>query len=776
MDILFHLLFHLHLLLLLLLPGSSGSLPPPRSSFLLDSGIRPLTHFSLPEVRDTATLLLSPDASTLYVGARDALLSLDVSRSDVIRLRNQLQWSPPAEFINKCVNKGKKRAVDCLNFVHVLQQVNSSVLYACGSFAFSPREAYLESESLSVVHSGDAKGRCPFSPSERSSAIFLDGELFTASSTGFLGNNPQISRFFSKNGRPDVNLDSSISLLEDPTFVSSWSDLSQKKIYFFFSEVGKEFNFVEKLKIARVAQVCKDDVGGQRTLQKKWTSFAKAPLLCQSSKQLPFNVLQDVFTLPPPEGDGDDSETLFYGVFTSQWSTRPESAVCAFRLADFREEFKGNYRTFDMQSHQWSPLVEKHSHLGQCNLASSSDSTLEEVKKNFLTGGAGVKPVGGAPLLVSMERRYSRVAAMRTRSADGGQHTVLFLLTESGFLQKVVLSDSGPRVIEEIQVCTKPEVVQSLVLSPSKGFVYVGTSRGVTGVPVAHCSVHKTCSQCLLARDPLCGWNLSGTACTGLREDPNGGPEELVQDLDGGKVAEKCEGQTTAGEPQVVPVTLGEVVNLRCRKPSNRASVSWTSHRSKVLSKKVFIQSADGSLSFLAAADTVATTYRCEAEEGGLREVVAAYELQLTASPRSFGPPPKATEEPQGTVEPYEDIMTEIPEFSLRPTPEHDGKAETVPSKPDKDWISLTSRQDPLSVPRPVATDGPPPCAVQRSFHRELVVVSLLLVLLVVIAIGGLFCLRFQRRRSRRGDEKRSSILEGCSMSGLEDGGPDPKA
>lgn len=61
-----------------------------------------------------------------------------------------------------------------------------------------------------------------------------------------------------------------------------------------------------------------DDVGGQRTLQKKWTSFAKAPLICQLPKQLPFNVLEDVFTLQPAEGSGA-ADTLFYGVFTSQW-------------------------------------------------------------------------------------------------------------------------------------------------------------------------------------------------------------------------------------------------------------------------------------------------------------------------------------------------------------------------------------------------------------------------------------------------------------------------
>ncbi|XP_028254390.1 uncharacterized protein LOC114430271 isoform X1 [Parambassis ranga] len=82
------------------------------------------------------------------------------------------------------------------------------------------------------------------------------------------------------------------SCISDPSFVGSSLDQAEKKLYFFFSEIGKEFNFLDELQISRVSQVCKDDVGGQRTLQRKWTSFAKA----KSPKQLPFNILQDVFT------------------------------------------------------------------------------------------------------------------------------------------------------------------------------------------------------------------------------------------------------------------------------------------------------------------------------------------------------------------------------------------------------------------------------------------------------------------------------------------------
>lgn len=40
-------------------------------------------------------------------------------------------------------------------------------------------------------------------------------------------------------------------------FISSSLDPAQRKLYFFFSEVGKEFVYMNELRVARVAQVCK---------------------------------------------------------------------------------------------------------------------------------------------------------------------------------------------------------------------------------------------------------------------------------------------------------------------------------------------------------------------------------------------------------------------------------------------------------------------------------------------------------------------------------------
>lgn len=64
--------------------------------------------------------------------------------------------------------------------------------------------------------------------------------------------------------------------------------------------------------------VLQGDLGGERVLQKKWTTFLKAQLLCSLPDDgFPFNIIQDMFVLTPSPKDWKN--TVFYGVFTSQW-------------------------------------------------------------------------------------------------------------------------------------------------------------------------------------------------------------------------------------------------------------------------------------------------------------------------------------------------------------------------------------------------------------------------------------------------------------------------
>ncbi|XP_061553357.1 semaphorin-4A-like isoform X4 [Phycodurus eques] len=617
-------------LVLLLAAVATDAVLPPRAhvSFVFDSPDRPLVRFPLVDVRNCTSLLLSDDRDTLYVGARDAVLSLDVSGGEVITLKRKVSWPPTDSDVDDCRRKGKD-AADCGNFVSVLQHLNASHVYACGSFAFAPSDTFLDANTLAMTPPRAARGRCPFSPTQRSAALVADGELFTAAANDFKGVTPLIARHFSKDGRPDVIQDSSPILLEEADFVGSALDSARRKVLFFFSEPANEFNVEERPQVARVASVCQDDVGGAQILQKKWTSLVKTTLRCLT----PFRVLRDVFALAPPEG-ADAAHTLFYAIFVSQWSLRSESAVCSFRLASLRAAFAGSYRSFDTAAHLWSPLLAKSSYFGQCGLEGAPHANLEEVKRTFLTGGP-VAPETGGPLVVSAHLRYSRVAAMSVRGADGRRHQVLFLLTESGLLHKVFLSARGPRLIEEIAVLESGERVTAFVLSTAKGLAFVGSWRAVTAVPVARCSAHATCGRCLLARDPLCGWSQSRKLCARLeREQPKEDKEHLVQLLEGGDVAKECRGEGGTRPVNNVVARANEVVKLPCDKPWESSTLTWTSSRFRVLPPHLFIRSDDGSLNFLASGDTVGT-YRCQAEEDGYAETVAGYDVVQSGAPRS---------------------------------------------------------------------------------------------------------------------------------------------
>lgn len=42
----------------------------------------------------------------------------------------------------------------------------------------------------------------------------------------------------------------------DPTFISSTFIPDEEKIYFFFTEVGREYDFIDKFIVSRVSQIC----------------------------------------------------------------------------------------------------------------------------------------------------------------------------------------------------------------------------------------------------------------------------------------------------------------------------------------------------------------------------------------------------------------------------------------------------------------------------------------------------------------------------------------
>ncbi|XP_043995066.1 semaphorin-4A isoform X1 [Gambusia affinis] len=726
----------------------------PRVSFPLGSPGRHLTCFSSHDLSNTTTLLLSANGEKLYVGARDAVLALDVGHKDTVLLRSKLDWSPSEKDLEECSMKGKKMA-DCPNFIRVLQFLNSTHMYACGTFAFSPRCTYINSETLTMsLNTDEGRGRCPYDPYQRNTAITVGGELYTGTVADYRGNRPVISRHLSEGSRVDLKLDDTLGWLEDPTFISSKFIPHEEKIYFFFSEVGREYNFIDKFVVSRVSQVCLSDVGGQRTLQRRWTTFVKAQLLCQDGSELPYNVIQDIDVLPPAEGASMD-DTLFYGIFTSQWTVNSgRSAVCSFTLTEIKSVFSGNYKVLNRDTLQWSARVqEKVANPGECGLHNASDNALRFVKKNFLAEDS-VRPAGRRLTLVSHEHTYSHLTVQRVQAANKKLYTVLFLLTESGHLHKAVLLQQGPYIIEEVQVFKLPQPIRSLKLSIPKGMLYVGTSEGVVRIPTANCSYYWTCAQCVLSRDPFCGWDAASRACVEVSVTQT----MLSQDTDGGNVEEACNSVSltqrtkfgpskmpTASCPagELVSVSLNNVVRLHCPAASQLSHQLWERPNSR-LSSDLYLHLQDGSLSFVATPATLGH-YLCLSTENGYRQTMAIYHVKQKSSPMAQSPSSytrshtRAQPTREGPKETESRPAETKPSLSIGNTPVTTRQLDrnvTLQMKEFEDLETKFRNGNPLLSAR---------CP---SYLKELMVVSVLLVLCLSLLITViLYVLRQQWRR-----------------------------
>ncbi|XP_062836924.1 semaphorin-4F [Anolis carolinensis] len=623
-------------LLLLFLLGSPPTAAlewPPRILRLFPEVSRAAQRFSAEGASNFSVFQV--DAHTLYVGARDAIYALTLG--SISQRPKKISWMVLKDHRDSCTQKGKKEA-ECQNFIRILQFVNQSHLLVCGTFAFDPRCGYIKlSDFRSVEHMESGRGRCPFEPLQPSTAIMADGALYVATVGNFLGTEPLISRD-TRNPAEVIRTVISMTWLNDPEFVASafvreGKDGEDDKIYFFFTETAREYDFYEKVKVARVARVCKGDLGGQKTLQKRWTTFLKAQLYCSDPKSgTVFNILRDVVTLPAL--DGAWNATIFYGVFAAQGREESGSAVCTYSMEAVRRAMEGHFKEFRRECDKWTRLTPSdvpHPRPGACVTSSTEgigsslalpDRVLTFVRDHPLMDEL-VLPLDNAPVLVVPGARYLRLAIHRVASLSGQEHHVLYLGTEDGRVHKAVRI--GPRLslLEDLHLFAEPQPVRNLQLH--QNWLYVASDTEVTQIPTSTCHAYKTCQDCLLSRDPACAWSRELGAC---RE--HHGQAGLIQDLAAVNVLTLCPtGKKEVPSMVEVPVLPSARVVLPCNPRSSWSRCEWQMPSQDA---SAYVIRRDGLELFAAGAATALGEYMCRCVESGVGGVVASYHL-VSGSP-----------------------------------------------------------------------------------------------------------------------------------------------
>uniref|UniRef100_A0A3Q2YY31 Semaphorin 4G n=1 Tax=Hippocampus comes TaxID=109280 RepID=A0A3Q2YY31_HIPCM len=535
-------------------------------------------------------------------------------------------WDASPEQKKQCLQ------TECFNHIRFLQRYNETHLYACGTNAFRPLCAFVDSERFGLPASfEDGRDRCPYDPAKGYTGL-LAGEMFTASQYEFRSS-PDVRRNFPF---PTLRTEEAPTrwLLAD--FVGSAllresvnsSVGDDDKIYFFFTERSQEqMAYPSRTKVSRVARVCKlqTDWGGQRTLQRKWTSFLKARLVCFVPEyELYLNVLRGVFVMR-----GSDAQSSFlYGVFGLEKNIKA-SAICRYAFSDVQKAFDGPY--MEVQDSKWreytgkvpeprpgSCITDEHRSRGINSSRDLPDGVLTFARRHPLMA-IQVRPAGARPLMFKRSVNYVRIAAHQQPALDGNVYTVLFLGTD-GWLHRAVDIGGEMHIMEELQLFDQGQPIESMVLAPALRHVYVGSHSGVVQIPMSACRRYASCYDCVFARDPFCGWD--------------GRRSNLTQDIQRGTSGCK---ENSGNVHRRRSVMAGDDVLLQCELRSNLAMPRWTLDGRELRGYGVdsgYRVGTDGLL-IIGARGRQSGSYRCFAVENSVSVLVYLYTL---AAPLPAGP------------------------------------------------------------------------------------------------------------------------------------------
>uniref|UniRef100_A0A8C9RL39 Si:ch211-129c21.1 n=1 Tax=Scleropages formosus TaxID=113540 RepID=A0A8C9RL39_SCLFO len=591
------------------------------------TGNMDITLFRVDGVWNYSSMLLREDLGLLLLGAREAVYGLD--------LRNISRKTAEVGLATQSVC-----CMDCWNYILILHVLKDGRMYVCGTNAFSPTCGYMVStyeggQLLLLNTTEDGKGICPYDPYQRYSSLIVDGAIYSATAMNFLGSEmafPCLEWIRNRALCTVITEPQFVSMVEVPESVGSVEG-DDDKVYLFFSEIAVEYDFSSKLAVSRVARVCKGDMGGQRILHNKWTSFLKARLDCPVLEpSLPF-LVQDVFLWR----DSDWRNSVFYAVFTPQSASVDLSAVCAYSVTAVGDVFsKGKFKTpvtVETSHTKWvmysgelpvprpgACIDNTAKQMGIMTTLDLPDKVLQFVQTQPLMDPA-VEPLSGRPLLVKRGAAFTRIVVDRVTALDGQNYTVMFVGTDNGFVQKAVNYDGEMVIIEEMQLFHQPVPIEILRLSVATGQLYAGSSHGAAQVSLSVCGRYRSCLDCVLARDPYCAWSLAEGRCTALNLI------QSVKDAD----ASTCPIPGPV-EPENMPFGVGNSVKLPCQRRSNNAVVHWLRDNQPLkLSSGDYI--SENSLLILRTSAATAGRYECRSVEStkGRRytTTLAIYQLSV---------------------------------------------------------------------------------------------------------------------------------------------------
>ncbi|NWV26268.1 SEM3D protein, partial [Origma solitaria] len=608
---------------------------------------------------DFQALLVDEDRAWLMVGAKNYIFLLHLDHPS--REPEKIFWPAPREQVEHCQLAGKNVETECANFIRLLQPFNQSHVFACGTGSYQPVCAFIQLGAMAkgagaprmqlVTHSLESgRGRCPYSPHEPFTGLLIDGELYSGTSSDFMGSSAAFFRTWVRGAeqsyiRTEQNQD---HWLHEPMFVGAYAipdtyNPHDDKVYIFFRETAMEAGQWERRHIhARVARVCKVSCQDQRPVAScptRWAFTCSGPSQGASQAEKWF-----AYTWSPWSSRDTESPVLpGSGVFSG-------SAVCIYSMAAVRAAFSGPFAHKEGFDYRWVEYKGRvpYPRPGTCP-SETYDPLLQSTKDfpdeviSFMRSHQlmwePVYPQGRQPVLlrVNVPYRLRRLLVHRL-DTESRHYDVLFLGTDDGKVLKVGLAggvNRGPEVIslEEISVTKVPSPILDMKLSPKRQELFVSSTHGLLQLSLYRCELYgKTCTDCCLARDPYCTWDSKTCAPHLLTEKRRARCQDVLR----ADPLSQCQ-DTAEGTAAVEKVVFGVEKNstfLECLARSPQTTIRWLVRHgeetapSEVRSNGHFLVLEQGLLIRQLAREDMGT-YECQAVERSFSRPLTRYSLRV---------------------------------------------------------------------------------------------------------------------------------------------------
>ncbi|KFV84332.1 Semaphorin-3D, partial [Struthio camelus australis] len=607
---------------------------------------------------DFQALLLDEDRAWLMVGAKNHIFLLHLDHPS--RKPEKIFWPPSREQVEHCQLAGKNAETECANFIRLLQPFNRSHVFACGTGCCQPVCAFIQLGGTAkdpgappmqlVTHSLESgRGRCPYSPHEPFTGLLIDGELYSGTSSDFMGSSAAFFRTWVHGAeqsyiRTEQNQD---HWLHEPAFIGAYAipdtyNPHDDKVYIFFRETALETGQWERRHIhARVARVCK--------VKRRWRETQPHQSL-EHIPQGPTGVLhpwaprhRDTLRSARSETNSSALPLPSSGVFSG-------SAVCVYSMAAVRAAFSGPFAHKEGFDYRWVEYKGRvpYPRPGTCPsetydpLLQSTKDFPDEVISFMRTHQLMWEPVypqDRQPVLmrVNVPYRLQRLLVHRVEM-ESRHYDVLFLGTDEGKVLKVGLAGGASQgteemSLEEISVSKVPSPILDMQLSPKRQELFVSSTHGLLQLSLYRCELYgKACTDCCLARDPYCTWD-SKTCAPNLFTEKR---QARCQDVLKSDLLSQCQDTTegtSAGEKLVFGVEKNSTF-LECLARSPQTTIRWLVQHSKepglneVRNNGHFLMLEQGLLIRQLARED-AGTYECQAVERSFSRSLTRYSLRV---------------------------------------------------------------------------------------------------------------------------------------------------